>query len=293
MTPVRLSRSAAFLAVVIATPATAQLSADDLAFRVDRLEAQVRSMSGQIEELSFRLNQLIQALQAGVDPGALDPALLEPLPGAGVLPEASQPTVIDQAESAVGDLPAGSGTSPQILGQVPADPGAAASGAPLDLSQVLRGDGSVVTDVPAPPGTEAPAAAIGPATTGDPQADYERSYQQLVNGDYQLAEAGFRAFLVAYPGNALAEDARFWIGESLYSRGEYREAAQAFLDAYNAAPRGLKAPETLLRLGMALSVLGQPTTACATYAQVLREYPDISAALRQRVVAEQANAACS
>ena len=87
-------------------------------------------------------------------------------------------------------------------------------------------------------------------------------------------------------------DAQYWLGESLFARGEYREAADEFLSGYKAFPQSGKAPDTLLKLGLSLAGLGEREAACSTYAKVLKQYPKASSSLRQRVVTEQASAAC-
>ena len=87
-------------------------------------------------------------------------------------------------------------------------------------------------------------------------------------------------------------DAQYWIGESLFERGKYREAANEFLNGHKAYPKSGKGPDTLLKLGLSLAGLGEREAACSTYAQVLKQYPDASNALRSRVKAEQASASC-
>ena len=39
------------------------------------------------------------------------------------------------------------------------------------------------------------------ASLGDPQSDYERAYNSILTGDYDVAEKGFRQFLSIYPGD--------------------------------------------------------------------------------------------
>lgn len=287
----RIPALAILLAFIgLAGPAGAQ---DDLAFRVDRLEGEVRTLSGQVQELTYRVAQLEQMVRllledAGVDTSQMDLGGAGAAAPAAAQPAAGLPPAADPLAGNIVDPNVVLGAPPQDLGVVPANPGD--PGAPLDLSEVLRGDGgAIVADAPALGGGQQIA---DPIVSGNPQADYERAYQLMIVGDYEQAEGAFRTFLVSYPGHELTDDARFWIGESLYSRALYRDAAQAFLDAYNASPRGNMAAETLLKLGMSLAQLGQASTACATYAQVVREYPDASNALLQRVAAEQAVAGC-
>jgi tol-pal system protein YbgF len=95
-----------------------------------------------------------------------------------------------------------------------------------------------------------------------------------------------------FPDDAQAADARFWLGESLYQQGEYREAANAFLAVYKTAPESAKGPDALLKLGVSLSALGEKNAACATLSEVSRKYPQASAALLSRVDEEESRAGC-
>ena len=65
------------------------------------------------------------------------------------------------------------------------------------------------------------------------------------------------------PNDPLAGNAQYWIGETYYVRGQYKNAADAFLKGYKKYKSSEKAPDTLLRLGMALAELGQKDAACS------------------------------
>ena len=64
MTPYRLCALVpAFCAgILIASPASAQLSESELVMRLNRLENQVRQLTGQVEQLQYRNQQLEQQL---------------------------------------------------------------------------------------------------------------------------------------------------------------------------------------------------------------------------------------
>jgi tol-pal system protein YbgF len=284
------------LCLFLGVPAASAQTAAELAVRVDRLEALVRTLTGQVDELTYRLGVLeetIQRLQADyefrfqrLEGGAMTaPATTAPPAAAPLL-----------------------GAPPAVLGTVPGDPNAlAGAGAPLDLGQVLRGDGNFNLAPPAAvPGGGMPMDAIPlagmqtAAVSGNAPADYDRFYQLILNGDDVAAEQGFRAFLSAYPGHARTVDAQYWLAESIFSQAAapgapttlYVDAANAYLTAYRSAPQGDKAPDALFKLGMSLVALGQVQDGCTTYGQVLATYPNASNALRERVATEQRNARC-
>jgi len=75
-------------------------------------------------------------------------------------------------------------------------------------------------------------------------------------------------------------------------QGEYRDAANAFLTVYKSAPDSPKGPDSLLKLGVSLSALGEKTAACGTFAELGRRYPQASPSLTNRVHDEESRAGC-
>lgn len=129
--------------------------------------------------------------------------------------------------------------------------------------------------------------------TSSPKELYQIGYQSILAGDYRAAEPIFRAFQERYPSDPLIADASFWLGESLYGQGRYREAAAAYMDVernYNSTPR---APENMLKLGMTMAELNDDETACAVFAKVPQEYKQAEPAVLKRVVDEQKRLNCS
>jgi tol-pal system protein YbgF len=306
---------ASSLFIVIAVPAASQAQTPaDLALRIDRLEAQLRELTGLIQQLTFRvedLEQLVEVLRADNE------ALYQLLAEAGIdptqLPAEAPAAVAAAPANAPGFVtpPANAAQGNTPVTQVP--------GAPLDLTQVIRPDGNLnlngapaavpaAEPAPAAPAaaaavTPAPAAAPAPANagpvppvaiaaTGDAQADYNRAYQLFLNGDYSLAEEAFAAFVNSYPAHELAVDAKYWMAESLYARGEYSQAANQFYAVFVANQTHPKAPDMLLKLGLSFVQLGQRQSACDTFGLIPVRFPNASNALLDRVAAEQTNAGC-
>jgi tol-pal system protein YbgF len=114
----------------------------------------------------------------------------------------------------------------------------------------------------------------------------------VLRKDYALAEEGFRRFLSKYPDDRLAGDANYWLGEALFQRQHYREAAEAFLNVSTKYESIAKAPDALLRLGQSLAALGEKEAACASLGEVLRKFPRASAAVRHGVEREQKRVRC-
>ncbi|MGI9463972.1 MAG: tol-pal system protein YbgF [Aestuariivirgaceae bacterium] len=133
------------------------------------------------------------------------------------------------------------------------------------------------------PGQVESAALDNPTGSGGATPDdlYERSYKNLLGRRFGLAEAGFKTFVNQNGKHPLASKAQYWLGETCYVQGRYKQAAQSFLTGYRTYPKGGRAAESLLKLGMSLNKLGQKKQACGAYAEVGRSYPSSKAAGKQ------------
>jgi tol-pal system protein YbgF len=217
------------------------------------------------------------------------------------------------APAAPGPYPrAGPGAPPQVIGQIPAgeDPIGGViggpGGGPLDLSRsgASRAPSGAASDLP--PGVNlgpgAPQRSAGipsvppryqnvqPAPS--PRDEYDSAYGYILNGEYELAESSFKTFLANHPTDRRVGNAQYWLGESLYARSMFREAADAFLKSYTQFPDGAKAPDSLLKLGLSLQGLGERKAACATYDELVAKYPKASKQLRDRAQAEKIRGKC-
>ena len=87
-------------------------------------------------------------------------------------------------------------------------------------------------------------------------------------------------------------DATYFLGESFARLGRHREAAEQFLKLSTDYTKSNRAPDALLRLGIALNALGASAQACATYQEVDRKYPTAGADVRAGVDRELKRAHC-
>ena len=60
-----------------------------------------------------------------------------------------------------------------------------------------------------------------------PRDNYDMAYGYIMRKDYALAEDGFRNFLRRFPSDRLVPEAQYWLGESMFQRQRYRDAAEA------------------------------------------------------------------
>ena len=96
------------------------------------------------------------------------------------------------------------------------------------------------------------------------EAEYQAAYGLLLQQDYGAAEAAFSDFVSRYPETTLAGNAQYWIGETHYVRGAYKDAAVAFLKGFETYGKGNKGADSLLKLAMSLDKLNQTAAACSS-----------------------------
>lgn len=135
---------------------------------------------------------------------------------------------------------------------------------------------------PAPvAGTTTPAGTVAgtdmtvtPASpTEDPLALYQAAYKDYQKGNYDLAIEGFRDFLKDNADSDLADNAAYWIGESLFSQKKHQLAIEQFNRVINGYPKSDKIPAALLKKGYAYIELGEKAQGVVQLQYVLHEHP--------------------
>jgi len=112
------------------------------------------------------------------------------------------------------------------------------------------------------------------------------------SGDYAFAEDQFSQFVELYPNSPRVTDAANFLGEALLARGAYDRAAEVLLEAFEKQPENTRAPDLLLKLGIALAGAGERETACRTFDEVSRRFAATQPAFTSRLAEERAKAAC-
>jgi tol-pal system protein YbgF len=285
---------------------TAQIAGPDLVVRLERLESQIRQLTGVIEQLQFRNQQLEGQLRRMQEEGVQRPAAQSrpqnlPSPPAatpGRRGDAFDPTQNPNAPGAPHTL--GSINAPGAVPGMGADadeqpigaPGGRGANAPLDLATVGPPSGVLPAGQSPRNPTAGSGALVTLAPSQTPRDEYDLAYGYVLRKDYALAEDAFRSFLSKYPDDRLVGDATYWLGESMFQRQRFRDAAEAFLNVSTKYESTAKAPDALLRLGQSLAALGEKEAACASLGEVLRKFPRASAGVKQGVEREQKRARC-
>lgn len=286
---------------------TAQISGTDLVVRLDRLENQIRQLTGFVEQLQHRNQQLEGQIRRMQEDGSPRPSAQ---PRQQSLPAPSSPaaagTLGRRGDAFDPSQNPNAPGAPQTLGSVnsasqpptAADtggyqvgaPGGRAASSPLDLANMSPPSGALPGQPPRNPNAGGAVAALPPSQS--PRDEYDLAFGYVLRKDYALAEDAFRIFLTKYPTDRLAGDATFWFGESLFQRQRFRDAAEAFLNVSTKFDSSTKGPDALLRLGQSLAALGEKEAACASLGEVLRKFPRASAGVKQGVEREQKRVRC-
>jgi tol-pal system protein YbgF len=168
-------------------------------------------------------------------------------------------------------------------------------GSPLDLSTLANVPGAAQPQQPQQRNAPTSAvASVAPVTQvpQSPKDEYDFAYGYIQAKDYALAEQNFREFLRKYPSDRLSPEAQYWLGESLFQRQRYRDAAENFLSVSTKHETSAKAPDSLLRLAQSLAALGERDAACATLGEIGRKYPRASVGVKRGAEREQKRVSC-
>src|SRR5215471_14654750 len=308
------------------TAVFAQVGGAERLVRIDRLENQVRQLTGLIEQMQYRNQQLEAALKRLQDdnefrsqelgshggsraaPGR--PATVQPIQPAA--PSGRRSDAFDPAENP------GALGAPRALGSSslqPVAPGGRRSdafdpaenpnapGAPRGLGSIPPQPAPVTSPQgivgeepmgasPRSPGSTGPYAVATAPPSSSSRDLFDLGAGYLQRRDYALAEETFREFVTKYPSDRLAADAQFGLGESLFQRQSYHDAANAFVVVSKKYETSAKAPDALLRLGQSLAAINERELACVAFGDVGRKYPRAPPSVKQAVEREQKRVRC-
>jgi len=133
----------------------------------------------------------------------------------------------------------------------------------------------------------------GGDATNTPDALYNSAFADIRDSKYESAETKFRQFLAQYPNHTMAGGAQYWLSETFYVRGDYKQAAKMFAQGYQDYPQSPKAPDSLLKLGLSLEKLGKKEDACLSFQQLKKQFPGDTVPANRRAVQEMKTLGCS
>lgn len=236
-------------------PSSAPLT--DVMARLDALETQLASITGQVENLGNR--QRIMTDEFTAYKAATDRRIAELAPVAGSAPDAAPRTAPTAAAVSSGN------TSKPV-----AKP--AASDARIALVRAV--------EVP---------------DTGDKGEDaYLYGYRLWDAQLYPEAQIQLKKAVATYPKHRRATYAQNLLGRAYLDNGENGLAAKAFMANYQERPDSARAPDSLMYLGIALTRLKQKDGACRAFKEFDQVYgATVSPSLKAEAAKARAMAGCN
>ena len=237
----------------------------DLGNQLELLRADLAKLRGQIEVVSYELEQA-QKRQRDlyVD---LDSRLRK----------------IETVPSAAGTPGGEGGAAP-----APAAPPSAAPPLPPASANTARGAAPGAAGTIPPIATAAPGAASAPASAArtadatEEQRAYDAGLELFKRGDYAGAAGAFGRFVKTYPKSPLASSAQYWIGNANYARRDFRAAIAAQRSLVASYPDSPKVPDALLNIASAQSDLGDNASARKTLEELIAKHPQSEAAQKAK-----------
>lgn len=284
-----------------------------MTLRIERLERELRKITGQNEELQHKVQVLEEQLRNANGGHPAEPATangavhpVTPPTGSGVATTSPPPPPGPIVSGRRGDAfdpatdpnapgapkPLGTTTPSAPLtsgprsttGSVTSGPPVREVGQPLDIAH-----GRLVGDNPTPAPEIAPAP---PAAPLGPKEEYEEAVALLKAGKFETAEKSLQAFLAKNPKSKFAPAATFNLGETYFLRERHREAAEKYLEITTKYGQSAQAPDALLRLGQSLGAIGAKEQACASFNEIGVKYPGSTARIRDAAQRESKKLQC-
>jgi TolA-binding protein len=235
----------------------------DLTARVDALESQLQTLTGQTEQNAYQLRELekqFTAYKAEMDRRFPAEAAAEATPASLPVVPTVKPTPAATTAAAPAKKPA-------------ATPAKAASPDAARLALVKK------VEIP---------------STGNEQQDaYDYGFRLWNAKLYPEAETQLKTVVTKWPKSNQASFAQNLLGRAYLDEGKPSLAAVAFYNNYKDRPSGPRAPHSLMYMGVALEKLGRKADACKAFRELDDVYGDKAPQdVRTDAAAAKAKAGC-
>jgi TolA-binding protein len=250
---------------------------NDIQGRVDALEQQLASLTGQVEKqgnavrtMEARLksleSQIKEQAASGVNKVTDDP---DPAPVKTSSAATKTPAVSSKSIA----------TPTKSLAPAPTTSGKTAVKAPAKASATRT----------------AAVAKIAKPESADPFDDsYSYGYRLWEANFYPEAQIQLQETIDKWPKKPLSK-VRNLLGRAWLDDNKPATAVKIFYDNYKGDPRGERAPDSLMFLGYALTDLGKKDEACGAFSQLVKAYPTESrnSRIATRLASGKKRAGCS
>jgi TolA-binding protein len=260
----------------------------DLTARVDALESRVKSLTGQVETQSNRLNKLEAANKAFE-------AKFKSLESSAAAQPAAEGGPAEDIDPVVAPKPLAAVTpKPLVIAPKPAVvPKPVAPKKPLVEADLPKSKAAGAPKVD--PNLKAKIDSVEIPRTGDaPEDAYVYGFRLWQAKLYPEAQKQFQTFLDKYPKHRRASYAGNLLGRAFFDEGKRANAAVAFYKNYKRDPNGERAPESLYYVGYSLTKLNRLTDACKAFDEFRTVYGESAPSdLKDKVATGRLEAKCA
>jgi tol-pal system protein YbgF len=233
---------------VVRVPASNDQAIGELLMQFQQLQMDLASLRGQVEELSYELNQLrTESKDRYID---LDRRISE---------------VRSTAQN----------SAPPTVTQI----------APIAIEQTPDVDAGLISSTTDPVAIEQPPLVIDPAMV---QEAYNQAKDLIRQKDYTGAITAFNGFVKDYPNDTLTANAWYWLGEVYLVLPDVDNAVRSFSEVVKNYPKHQKHPDSLYRLGVTLLKTDNAASGRQYLETLIQRYPDsqLSARAKQALAAQ-------
>ncbi|HNW44139.1 MAG TPA: tetratricopeptide repeat protein [Elusimicrobiales bacterium] len=105
---------------------------------------------------------------------------------------------------------------------------------------------------------------------------YNDAYNAYLNNSFDASSSGFKTYLAKFPTGEMAENSYFYMGESLYFRERWQDAALAYANVLEKFPKSVRVPAARLKYALALLKLPEDkkSEAVKYLHSVVRDFPN-------------------
>lgn len=235
----------------------------DLTVRVDAIEAQLARLTGQVEQNSFKLRQIeneMATLKANAGAASVSPQQ----PATSSPPTTSTPSTSTPAPAVTPTRPSTPAASTTTAGQ----PSAAR------LAKVKA------VEVPA---------------TGNAAEDtYNYGFRLWSAGLYPESQAQLEKLTKTYPNYSRMSFAQNLLGRAYMDDQQYENAVHTLYGNYKNNPKGERAADSLLYLGMTFAKMKNKQASCTAFTELFKVYGEsMSNSLKTQATSERGKAGCA
>jgi tol-pal system protein YbgF len=141
-----------------------------------------------------------------------------------------------------------------------------------------------------PPGVLGTLPAKSMPSNPQAQEQFNVALDLLAKAHNDEARAQFRSFADANPGDPLAPQAIYWVGQIDFLEKDYAGAAHAFVELMKKYPTSPRGADSMLKLGQSLIAMGQTKEGCMTLAALSTRYPNAAKTIAAEAVGERKSA---